>query len=81
MKLWKWLKRQFIGPYIPLDRPQFLTDPELELRQLVARDLMGEAKVVPLRKTMVLENPDYVADWPRDGTGAPIDDDFAGPIG
>jgi hypothetical protein len=40
--------RHMFEPYKPLKRPTFLTDPELEIRRAVARDLLGETQVKPV---------------------------------
>jgi hypothetical protein len=71
MTVWRWLKRQVIGPHKELRRPRFLTDPELELRRAMARDLLGDAQVKPLRK-LIEDQPDYRERRPIDWDQLPV---------
>ena len=71
MRFWRRLRRLIIGPHRELRRPRFLTDRELELRQIMARDLLGETQVKPVRR-LILENPDYSERRPIDWDDLPV---------
>jgi hypothetical protein len=72
VKFWRWLRRQVIAPHREIRRPAFPPNEKLLLRIAAQRDLIGPREVRADRK-LILENPDYQRDWPRDANGSPID--------
>lgn len=63
MKLWRWLRRQVIGPFHDLKRPEFPADQKLLLRIAAQKDLLGD---IPIKA-----NRDYLERRPIDFEGLP----------
>jgi hypothetical protein len=60
-QIWQRLRTPvLIGPYHELKRPKFQVDENLERQADAARIAMGDAYLcaVPIRKRLVLDNPD-----------------------
>ena len=59
MKLLRWAKRQFIGPYAPISRPKFPINSELEARAaaIKLREKLGDPKPLTRRPVNFDELP------------------------